>query len=43
MLCKLQSTLHITAMAVLESVLQWHVFDRGLVIHTLQNKCQYDI
>ena len=25
MVCKLQSTLHITAVAVLESVLQWHI------------------
>ena len=32
MVCKLQSTLHITAMAVLESVLQWHVFDRAVHI-----------
>ena len=32
MVCKLQSALHITAMAVLESVLQWHVFDRAVHI-----------
>ena len=32
MVCKLQSTLHITTVAVLESVLQWHVFDRAVHI-----------
>ena len=34
MVCKLQTTLHITAKALefkgkLEYILQWHVFDRG--------------